>query len=198
LSKDACLDIDGDMSKADVLVLWGGTDIHPSLYGQKAHPRNQTQTKTIPIRDTVEWYLLKSAMANKKPIIGVCRGAQLMCAFAGGSLYQDVNGHTSNWHHVNTDDGKNFALPGDHHQMMDVRGTDHTLVAWADNPRSKYYESETVEFNKQYEPIIEPEIVIFKRIKGFAIQPHPEWVSQLTPTEGLLWLRSKVQDFVLS
>lgn len=64
----------GNLEGADALILWGGTDIHPSFYKEPAHPRNESQQKTPEYRDMVEWELMREAYERSIPIIGVCRG----------------------------------------------------------------------------------------------------------------------------
>jgi len=76
----------------DGLVLAGGADIGPSLYGADPEPR----TVIRPDRDGGEMALLAGALARDKPVLGVCRGMQLLVAAAGGRLHQhlpDVLGH---------------------------------------------------------------------------------------------------------
>jgi gamma-glutamyl-gamma-aminobutyrate hydrolase PuuD len=76
----------------DGLVVIGGADIEPSTYGADAHP----QTRSHPERDAHEAELLRAAMAKQMPVLGLCRGAQLINVVLGGSLHQhlpDVVGH---------------------------------------------------------------------------------------------------------
>lgn len=76
----------------DGLILSGGADLEPSLYGATLEP----QTVTHPERDAAETSLLRHALAMDLPILGVCRGMQLLAVAAGGRLDQhlpDVLGH---------------------------------------------------------------------------------------------------------
>lgn len=163
----------------DAFLLWGGTDIHPSFYGQKHHHFNHAPVLPSD-RDVWEWGAMRYCKAKGIPIIGVCRGAQFLCAFAGGKLIQHVTGH-GNDHLVVCKDGEMFNVTSSHHQMLDVTGTSHELLAWTYQPRSTLYygeENETPEHlqrsinNKSFQ---EPEIVYFPKVKGLAIQGHPEW-----------------------
>jgi putative glutamine amidotransferase len=65
----------------------GGADIDPATYGRDPHPLCD---KTDPARDRVEVALARWALADGKPVLGVCRGMQLINVAAGGSLYQDL------------------------------------------------------------------------------------------------------------
>jgi gamma-glutamyl-gamma-aminobutyrate hydrolase PuuD len=74
-------------SRLDGLVLQGGADIHPSCYGQPAH---YAESITDVIRDVFELRLLREFIAAGKPVLGICRGMQLINVLFGGSLHQDL------------------------------------------------------------------------------------------------------------
>lgn len=78
------------------LFLMGGDDINPKLYGAKKHAKT---SPVHPLRDQVEKYLLEKAFRDKKPVLGICRGAQLMAVVSGGSLYQHVPDIIGSDHH---------------------------------------------------------------------------------------------------
>lgn len=86
-------DLDADVLRVlDGLVLSGGADVGPELYGEQPGPR----TTTRPARDAGEMLLVRAALAADLPILGVCRGLQLLAVAAGGRLHQhlpDVIGH---------------------------------------------------------------------------------------------------------
>lgn len=71
----------------DGLYLGGGNDIDPSYFGEAPHPK---LGEVNPIRDAFEWYILKKALAKDKPILGVCKGSQMINIVLGGDLYQDL------------------------------------------------------------------------------------------------------------
>jgi gamma-glutamyl-gamma-aminobutyrate hydrolase PuuD len=127
---------------------------------------------------------MKHCKANNIPIIGVCRGAQFMCAFAGGKLIQHVTGHDTGGHMVVTNEGDLFRVTSAHHQMLDLNGTKHELLAWApENLSALYYGErsetpETVTKAMLASEFKEPEIVFFPEFKGLAIQGHPEWAEE--------------------
>jgi putative glutamine amidotransferase len=71
----------------DGLVLQGGIDICPETYGETlGHP----DWAGDPIRDRYELALLRGFIEARKPVLGVCRGAQLINVYYGGSLLQDI------------------------------------------------------------------------------------------------------------
>ncbi len=73
--------------RLDGLFLPGGVDVDPAVYGEL---RSSLCGRTDPARDWVELLLVRWALADKKPVLAVCRGAQLVNVAVGGSLYQDV------------------------------------------------------------------------------------------------------------
>lgn len=154
----------------DVLIIWGGSDIHPSLYNKKKSSMTWAG-KQPSERDEVEWALMQRARELGLPIIGVCRGAQMLCALAGGHLIQHVNGH-SGTHMVTTYKGTQIQTNSIHHQMMVPTGTDHTVIAEIPKERllSDVYYDEDQKVDHQQEP----EFIYFNAVKGFAIQWHPE------------------------
>jgi putative glutamine amidotransferase len=153
------------------LVIWGGSDISPDLYN---HPHSHT-TWPSKGRDGPEWALLHGAIERGIPIIGVCRGAQMLCAAAGGFLIQDVDGHHGS-HLIECYDGKVYKVNSIHHQMMaGYEEVDHEMLAWTQAPRSigKYVYKDDQEYTPP-EGFVEAECIDFTSIKGFAIQWHPE------------------------
>ena len=77
----------GVYEELDAVFLPGGADIDPRTYGAEPHPLCD---KTDRERDRVEVSLASWALAEDKPVLGVCRGMQLINVAAGGSLYQDL------------------------------------------------------------------------------------------------------------
>lgn len=77
----------GVYDELDGIFLPGGADIDPANYGEDRHPRCDTSD---PPRDAVELMLVRWAMADRKPVLGVCRGLQIVNLATGGTLYQDI------------------------------------------------------------------------------------------------------------
>jgi putative glutamine amidotransferase len=75
----------------DGLLLSGGADLDPALYGEERHPT----TVVEPGRDALEQAAFAAAEERRVPVFGVCRGMQAVNVFRGGSLVQDIEGHTS-------------------------------------------------------------------------------------------------------
>jgi len=73
--------------RIDGLFLAGGVDVEPSTYGE---PRTEACGLSDPARDAVELVLLRWAAEDKKPVLGVCRGVQMINVAYGGTLFQDI------------------------------------------------------------------------------------------------------------
>jgi len=134
----------------DGLLLAGGADVDPAAYG--AEPHAQT-TGTTPERDAFEIALTRRALERDVPVLGVCRGMQLLNVAAGGTLYQhlpDALGHEDHRrspgsfadadHDVRLAPGslaaaaageEVHATKSHHHQGVDVLGEGLRVTGWA-------------------------------------------------------------------
>lgn len=132
----------------DGLLLTGGGDVAPQWYHEEPRPEVYG---VHPERDTWEMALVAAALAAEVPILGVCRGAQLLNVAAGGTLVQHLGTVTDEPHHVRDRDHQPVHAveidPGStlggivgrdqlgvntlHHQAVAVVGTSLRPVAWA-------------------------------------------------------------------
>jgi putative glutamine amidotransferase len=81
----------------DGLVITGGRDVVPESYGQQAHPATDEGIADNRMRDAFEFALVDGAIRRGMPLLGICRGAQVINVALGGTLHQhlpDVIGHT--------------------------------------------------------------------------------------------------------
>ncbi|PAB59561.1 gamma-glutamyl-gamma-aminobutyrate hydrolase family protein [Anaeromicrobium sediminis] len=79
--------IEAIVDKMDGFLFTGGSDIHPKHYDEELHKNiDHINTK----RDMFELKLLKAVLKRDKPILGICRGCQLINVHFGGNLYQDI------------------------------------------------------------------------------------------------------------
>jgi putative glutamine amidotransferase len=69
------------------LVLSGGSDVDPTLYGEPRHP---SVTRVVRERDDFELALCREALARDLPILAICRGCQVLNVATGGTLVQDI------------------------------------------------------------------------------------------------------------
>jgi putative glutamine amidotransferase len=137
------------VDRLDGLLLTGGGDIDPGRYGAQPHPR--TGRVSVP-RDAAELELLGAAAAAGLPVLGVCRGMQLLNVARGGTLCQHLRGDaghtpapgTFGSHPVRVAAGTRLAgilgangdgvdVPTAHHQAVDRLGEGLVATAWAED-----------------------------------------------------------------
>ena len=94
------------VSQLDGLVMTGGEDINPKFYGEENHPELGEVNHE---RDSYDLTLVKLAIEHNVPILGICRGLQLINVALGGTLYQD--------------------LPSQHSQQINHRQESGTILA---------------------------------------------------------------------
>lgn len=138
------------IKNVDALILSGGHDIDPRLYGEESE---QKIGMIWPERDRFDMRLLTGAEERQLPVLGICRGAQLINVAHGGSLYQDLSyrhertlkhnqGHTPTLatqtvdiiagSYLATLFGKQeIAINSFHHQLIKNMGKDLTISAQA-------------------------------------------------------------------
>lgn len=129
----------GDPEGCDGLLLPGGGDLEPWRYGQE----NTASRGLEPERDREELELLDRFTAEKKPVLGICRGLQIINVYFGGTLIQDLAGHEQvcgcdRFHRVRTAPSPLGAACGDmeivnsaHHQAADRLGSGLEAVQWS-------------------------------------------------------------------
>ncbi|MEU8030232.1 gamma-glutamyl-gamma-aminobutyrate hydrolase family protein [Streptomyces sp. NPDC049099] len=121
------------VARLDGLVIAGGPDVGPSRYGAERDPRTGPPA---PARDTWELALIGAALAAGTPLLGICRGMQLLNVALGGTLVQHLEGHAEvvgvfGGHPVKPVPGSLYAgivpeettVPTYHHQAVDRLGT---------------------------------------------------------------------------
>jgi putative glutamine amidotransferase len=137
--------------RLDGLILAGGGDIEPARFGARAHP----ETGGVrPDRDTAELALAAAALDHGVPLLGICRGLQVLNVALGGTLHQhlpDLVGHEGHspvvggygTHEVKVASGSRlaavlgpaasgeFPVPTHHHQAIDRLGEGLVATAWA-------------------------------------------------------------------
>ncbi len=170
-----------DALTCDGLLLPGGGDMDPKFYGQERIPACGEPNL---LRDAAEPLLLRAFLAADKPVLGICRGIQVMNAVLGGDLYQDINPfehlpHNGHWAKVHTVTVRRGTLlsrilgqdtvlvNSQHHQAVDRVAPGFTLAALSEDG------------------IVE---AIEKPDAGFClgVQWHPEWLSDADPAmQGL-------------
>ena len=128
----------------DGLLVTGGVDLDPALYGAEPHPE---MPGPRPERDQAEIALLEEALARDLPVLAICRGSQLLNVLRGGDVVQhlaETDLHRNGAgeiavHDVRVKQGSRLAellgettvVPSEHHQGFGRIGQDLVEVAWA-------------------------------------------------------------------
>jgi putative glutamine amidotransferase len=111
------------LDRIDGLLLAGGSDIDPASYGEATHPATD---HTTPSRDALELSLARGALERDIPILGICRGVQLLNVVRGGTLIQHLpdvtGGHDQHRRNAGT-------FVGNEHEVALVPGSLAALVA---------------------------------------------------------------------
>ena len=164
----------------DALLLPGGGDVNPKLYGQE----NTASAGIDDERDRRETEAFRLFLRLGRPIFGVCRGAQLINVLLGGTLHQDIPGHSrvegaDRLHGSHAADplllslyGARFVVNSAHHQAIDRLGAGLCAVQWAEDGTVEAIRHATL-------PI-------------FAVQWHPERLR--APTDGWKLIEAWVQN----
>lgn len=140
------------VSHCDGIILSGGEDVHPSLYGKPEYVAQYNLTDLNPERDRFEWSVLEEALTNKIPLLGICRGLQLCNVYYKGTLIPDlpVKGKTGHsgapgkdtihgvtliktgrlYHIIGKEKGE---INSHHHQAADTIGKGLVATALADD-----------------------------------------------------------------
>ena len=150
LPPDDAVTADPDLllDRVDALILAGGADVDPASYGAEAHPETKG---TWPDRDRTEIALVRRALERDLPVLGICRGMQLLNVALGGTLDQHLPesvgnevhravGGTFGEHHVRLQPGslactaagvEDFVVWSHHHQGVDLVGEGLRVSGWS-------------------------------------------------------------------
>lgn len=137
------------VARLDGIVVAGGPDVEPVRYGERPHPRTEPPARE---RDAWELALIAAALAAGTPLLGICRGMQLLNVALGGTLVQHLpdevghDGHTGSpgafgSHAVTAVEGTRLAsvvpgrseVPTFHHQALGRLGRGLRISAYADD-----------------------------------------------------------------
>jgi putative glutamine amidotransferase len=147
--------VDAYADELDGLVLMGGSDVCPATYGETALEPEWNGDR---IRDDYEIALLRAFVKKRKPVLGVCRGAQVINVAMGGTLYQDLGSQAPfalnhrNWaiyedncHATSLVEGSGLArlypmsslvkTNSIHHQAVKDLGRELAVEAWSEPDR---------------------------------------------------------------
>lgn len=160
---------------ADLIIFNGGRDIGTSIYNE--YPAFDGIPHRMSERDRYEVALYKK-FRNKKFILGICRGAQLLNCLNGGSLWQHVDRHNGSHPMLDLRTGTVYETTSTHHQMMRPNLKTAQVLAIASESTEKhaddvFYRPKPSADLSKGEDI---EIVWYKGTKTLCVQGHPEYV----------------------
>jgi putative glutamine amidotransferase len=114
----------------DGLLLTGGGDINPFLFGEEPLPKLGSIT---PERDELEIMLIQTMLQKDKPILGLCRGCQILNIAAGGTMYQDIysqihHGLLQHTQNAPRDHATHYVLMEEGSLLRSITGTEKMAV----------------------------------------------------------------------
>ena len=161
------------LDQAGIVCYAGGADINPALYGQQKHHT----TYFNDAQDQRELEYVQKAEDLGLLQVGICRGGQLLNAYSGGTMWQDVNNHHTD--HLATDfklDYGVLSLSSIHHQMM--RPADNAEILCAAQVATRKEDDVEVWLagNIKLEPAyyLDIEACYYESTRSLCFQPHPE------------------------
>ena len=137
------------LASCDGLLLTGGEDVVPAYYGKTA---DSARCETNPRRDSLEMALIRRAMELKMPVLGICRGQQILNVAMGGTLIVDIpadhpsaihhklEDYTKCYHHVALQKSSGLMtickadtgwVTSNHHQAVEKLAPGFRAVAWS-------------------------------------------------------------------
>ena len=177
------------MDRADALLVTGGVDLDPAIYGEEPHEK---LGKTDPKRDALETVLIRRAWETNKPVLGICRGIQAITATLGGTLWQDLPSQCG------TD-------PDVHNQPEDYSFTKHSVTVTPDTLLADIVKSDLVAVNSRHHQAVKapaPGFVVCARSRDdgiieavwapekhffLGVQWHPEMLADRMPVHQALF-----------
>lgn len=189
-----------DIRKADIVVFPGGSDINPSIYKESVGFMTHYSEK----RDKEQIDEFNKARKLQKHIFGICRGAQLITALAGGKLVQHIHTHGGS-HNIRVQDvitkqAKEFNVNSIHHQMMypfNLRDDEYKILGRAIGTKVTSFldgKDQQMTIPEDRDGTIEPEIVYYPKIKSLGVQFHPEMMG--IGTEASLYINQLIKRFI--
>lgn len=157
---------------ADIVVLLGGADITPGIYGEKPAGAIGFNEKA----DKIDMDIIQKASKHFK--VGICRGAQLLnCYPNNGKLWQDIDKHEYGDHSV-TDfvTSKSYIVNSLHHQQM-VPGPKGEVIAGTNLARVKEGWNKKWHVDGTNSPDLDVEAVFYPDTKSLCVQWHPEFLN---------------------
>lgn len=166
------------VSKLDGIVLSGGADVDPAIHSPEEDP---SLSKFEPGRDVHEFEILNEAIEKDVPVLGICRGIQVINVHAGGTLFQDIPDHANinkpydDQHHkvcfepgsiLSGIYGSEISVNSLHHQAIKKIGDGIKAVGWSKEGEATEEVIEAIETDSN---------------RILAVQWHPELLPGVNP-----------------
>ena len=117
----------------DGFLFTGGQDVSPELYGAE---KSSLCGEICSDRDTMEKYMLEKLIELDKPVLGICRGIQIINAVLGGTLYQDIP--------------TEFPSETEHHMSPPYDRPVHSVQIYSDTPLSELLQTDSISVNSYH------------------------------------------------
>lgn len=186
--------VESSFEDADLVIMPGGADWNPNLYGQK--PNSHTNWFS-PTSDERQWSLMEDAVKYGKIVFGICRGLQGLTILNGGTLIQHIEhpgGHVAKFK-----DGSELRTNSIHHQMCfpyNLPEDAYKVLAWTEELSPVHlgegdvqikFPEHALDENGRFK---EPEVIYYPKTRSLGAQSHPEMMREGTP------FQTKMNDYI--
>ncbi len=154
------------MVRCDGILLTGGQDVSPDMYGEEIREGTECCRK----RDMMEMAVLDIAVSTDIPVLGICRGIQFLNAYLGGTLYQDLPSQH----------------PSDvvHHQSAPYEAFSHDVRILNDTPLFDLLKSENISVNSYHHQAVKD---LSDRLRPMAQSPDGLCEAVYMPDRTFVW-----------
>lgn len=166
------------LDTCDALLVTGGIDVNPKLYGEEVNGSIIRDLSITNKTDEIDYKWIKTFSENNKPIIGICRGSQVINVYFNGTLIQHINNHTKGKkgmrHNVRIVKdsflyecfkSEELNVNSYHHQVIDKLGDGLKAIAYSDEGYIEAIEGNNI-YAVQWHPEREDNDIFVEYIKN--------------------------------